>query len=145
MNIEDSLGYIICTVARKIHQHLTEKFKENGITPEQWVVLRKLSEEDGISQREIAERVDKDPNNIKVLVDKLESKSYVKRSVNPNDKRAFSLNITAEGLELIKKLKPLDDLMITDIETGLSSDEIASLKNILTRVQMNINQPKTKS
>jgi len=137
-NIEASLGYVICTVARKIHQHLTEQFKTQGITPEQWVVLRKLSEEDGISQRKIADRVAKDPNNIKVLVDKLESKLLIKRMVNPSDKRAFSLYLTPKGQALVDQLLPLDQAMTTTIEASLNQDEIVVLKSLLAKVQGNI-------
>lgn len=39
MFLEKSLGYTICTIARKIHQNLTHKFSPYNITPEQWVVF----------------------------------------------------------------------------------------------------------
>ena len=34
MFLEKSLGYTICTIARKIHQNLTHKFSPYNITPE---------------------------------------------------------------------------------------------------------------
>jgi len=141
LSIDYSTGYQICTVARKIHQHLTDKFRTYDITPEQWVILKKLSEQDKISQRELSDRVDKDPNNIKALIDKLENKSLVKRLVNPDDKRAFLLCITENGKALIKELIPLDERMIMDIEHGLSKEEISKLKSVLSKIHANINNP----
>lgn len=38
-----------------------------------------------ISQKKLADIIQKDPNNVKVLVDKLEQKSLIKRAPNPNN------------------------------------------------------------
>jgi len=89
MFLEKSLGYIICTIARKTHQNLTHKFSPYNITPEQWVVLNQIHINKNISQKKLADIIQKGPNNVKVLVDKLEQKSLIKRAPNPNDKRAF--------------------------------------------------------
>ena len=67
-NIINSLGYDICYTARKIYQFLTKEFKYFDITPEQFVVLVKLSEENGISQMELANRLDKDKIMLKLWV-----------------------------------------------------------------------------
>ena len=80
-NIINSLGYDICYTARKIYQFLTKEF---NITPEQFVVLVKLSEENGISQMELANRLDKDKNNVKAMVDNLSKKGYlIKKRIKP--------------------------------------------------------------
>ena len=78
-----------CTIARKTHQNLTHKFSPYNITPEQWVVLNQIHINKNISQKKLADIIQKDPNNVKVLVDKLEQKSLIKKAPNPNDKRAF--------------------------------------------------------
>jgi len=142
MSIEQSIGYVICTTARKIHQHLTEQFKAYNITPEQWVVLKSLSLQDGISQKEIADIVDKDPNNIKALVDKLEAKSLLVRKPNPLDKRAFSLHVTAKGKNLVRQLSSMDETMLDTIHNGLRKKDIARLYDTLHKIQKNINKQK---
>lgn len=142
MAIEQSIGYVICTTARKIHQHLTEQFKAYNITPEQWVVLKSLSLQDGISQKEIADIVDKDPNNIKALVDKLEAKSLLERKQNPLDKRAFSLHVTVKGKKLVQQLSSLDETMLGTIHDDLRKKDITRLYDTLHQIQKNINKAK---
>lgn len=142
MAIEQSIGYVICTTARKIHQHLTEQFKTYNITPEQWVVLKSLSLQDGISQKEIADIVDKDPNNIKALVDKLEAKSLLERKQNPLDKRAFSLHVTIKGEKLVQQLSSLDETMLDTIHNDLRKKDITRLYDTLHQIQKNINKAK---
>ena len=57
---------------------------QTDITPEQFVVLVKLSEENGISQMELANRLDKDKNNVKAMVDNLSKKGYlIKKRIKP--------------------------------------------------------------
>lgn len=85
MFLEKSLGYIICTIARKIHQNLTHKFSPYNITPEQWVVLNQFTLIKIYLKKKLADIIQKDPNNVKVLVDKLEQKSLIKRAPNPNN------------------------------------------------------------
>ena len=54
---QDSLGFLIYRTALALKSALQRSFKENGfeITAEQWAIIRHLWEEDGLSQREIAD------------------------------------------------------------------------------------------
>ncbi|MGL4567115.1 MAG: MarR family winged helix-turn-helix transcriptional regulator [Fusobacteriaceae bacterium] len=133
-----SLGYDICFTARKIHQNLSGRFKEYNITPEQWVVLKNLREEDKISQKELSVRVEKDPNTVKAIIDKLEKKSYVVREENPHDKRAFLLSLTQAGHEISRVLQPLDDDMLLSMSKTLSEEEIKTFKLILSKIASNL-------
>lgn len=133
-----SIGFVICTTARKIHQHLTEKFIDYNITPEQWVVLKTLSIQDGISQKEISNLVEKDQNNTKAIVDNLERKEFIIRKKNLSDKRAFSLYVTSKGKKLVDDLSKLDESMLSEISYGIEKEAIDSLYDILYKIQKNI-------
>lgn len=114
------------------------KFKQYDVTPEQWVLLKELYEEDKISQKALSLRVGKDPNTLKVMVDKLEQKGYVKREKNPNDQRAFFLILTQNALEIIKQLDPLDQSMIANIRHNFTEEELTLFKSMLTKVSHNL-------
>ncbi|MGL4403009.1 MAG: MarR family winged helix-turn-helix transcriptional regulator [Fusobacteriaceae bacterium] len=133
-----SLGYDICSVARKIIQNLSGRFREYEITPEQWVILKNLREEDKISQKELSVRVEKDPNTVKAIIDKLEKKSYLIRQENPHDKRAFLLSLTQTGHEICKILQPLDDDMLLNMSKTLSEEEIKAFKLTLSKIAQNL-------
>ncbi|MGL5000408.1 MAG: MarR family winged helix-turn-helix transcriptional regulator [Cetobacterium sp.] len=133
-----TIGYEICVIARKIHQKLTLKFKEYDITPEQWGVLKELSKEDKISQNELSIRVEKDKNNIKSIVDKLEQKDYLFREQDCNDKRALLINLTEKANIIIEKLSPLDNEMNNEIFKGIDLENLNKFKAILSRIKNNI-------
>lgn len=127
------MGYEICIVARKIHQKLSLKFRDYDITPEQWVVLKELSNEDKISQNEISLRVGKDKNNIKALIDKLEKKEYVIRQQDTNDKRAFLITLTDKAYLLIEELKDIDKAFNEEISQNLNRSELEQFKLLLDK------------
>lgn len=137
MFLEKSLGYTICTIARKIHQNLTHKFSPYNITPKQWVVLNQIHINKNISQKKLADIIQKDPNNVKVLVDKLEQKALIKRTTNPNDKRAFFLSTTNKGIELIDTLNEVDISVISDVEKSLTKEENILLLELLSKIEKN--------
>ncbi|MBW5411115.1 MarR family transcriptional regulator, partial [Brachyspira hampsonii] len=88
------MGYDVCYTARKIYQYIGKQINGFDITPEQLIVLKELAKEEGISQKELSLRLDKDQNTVKAMIDKLEIKSFIIRKENNLDKRAFSLFLT---------------------------------------------------
>ncbi len=134
----NTIGYEICLIARKIHQNLTIKFKEFDITPEQWVILKELSKEDKISQNELSFRVEKDKNNIKAIIDKLEKKGYLLRQENLNDKRAFLIRLTDKAYLLINKLKDIDTEFNNELSKNINEKDIELFKIFLTKLKENL-------
>ena len=134
MNKKDSLGYSICTTARQIHRCLTARFEQYDITPEQWVILRAVFDNEGISQKKLAELVGKDPNNVKVLVDKLVKKALLVRQTNPEDKRAFSLFVMPNGRVLNYKIQMENEHLLDYLAEGLSGRELNRFLQTLAKI-----------
>ena len=84
----NTLAYDICYTARKIYQFLTKEFKKFDITPEQFIVLTTLFEQEGISQMDLALKLDKDKNTVKTIMYNLEKKGFLFKGENKIDKRA---------------------------------------------------------
>ncbi len=87
--LQETTGYIICRTARKIHQFMTRALADYDITPEQWVVLHIVSKEKNLSQQDLSERLEKDKNSTKALVDRLIKKELLTRQKDDNDKRFY--------------------------------------------------------
>lgn len=134
----DSLGYNICYTARKIYHSVSKNLENLNITPEQWAVLKKLSEEEEISQKELSIKMDKDQNTIKAIIDRLEKKEYIKRLPNPKDKRAFLLILTEKAKENLVILKSAENEALKNLYTGLSEDDIKNLETYLEIIRKNI-------
>jgi DNA-binding MarR family transcriptional regulator len=137
---KDSLGYLIYRTALALKAALQRSFRENGyeITGEQWAIIRHLWEEDGLSQREIAEKTYKDKPNITRMLDALEKKRLIFRQPDPRDRRKYCIYLTKEGKQLHERLSPLTQNLRERFTQNLPQDEIEFLRDALNKIYQNI-------
>ena len=145
MKIKDSLGYTICRVARKIHQRITGEFSVYDMPLAQWVTLKTVSENDGISLKQLSGLLEKDQNNVKAMVDRLDKKGFLQRKVNAADKRAFSLFVTQEGSRMVTELAARDERAIAQIEQPLTEAETQLFLSFLARIEKQLDEVKEAS
>ncbi|TVY07833.1 MarR family winged helix-turn-helix transcriptional regulator [Paenibacillus cremeus] len=140
MTLDNSLGFILNHTGRKMSQLLTLQFQPHDITTEQWTVLHRLAEQDGISQKELAKRAEKDQTNITRILDHLERKGLVERRTNAEDRRSFLTYITEAGRTLDSTLVPIENQVIRSVLHGLTEEQIQTLRELLLHLTRNANQ-----
>jgi len=137
MALSDSIGFQISNTGRKLNQLLSLRFQPYGLTSEQWSVLFSLCEGDGISQRVLSARTEKDPTNVTRILDQLERKGLVKRESNPGDRRSFLLVATAEGRELAVRLQPIEQQLVESLLEGIDPDRLEAFRAVVAQVNRN--------
>ncbi len=135
MQIDDTLGYLLCRTARKVYRHTEKIFSPYGLTVEQWVAMKILAEHPDISQKELSGQMQRDPNTVKAIVDRLLKKDYVKREPNQVDRRAFLLQLTMSGKELVDKLAEEDERENRQLELELGEADTANMKKMLLKIE----------
>lgn len=138
--IINNIGYDICYTARKIYQYIGKQIINFDITPEQLIVLKELAKEEGISQKELSIRLDKDQNTVKAMIDKLEVKSFIKRKENKLDKRAFSLYLTEKAKKELPIIENYENQVLDTIVKELNPNEAEIIKNTLKKIRSNISE-----
>lgn len=136
--LDAPLGYVINKTALALKNELGRRFKPYDITVEQWRVLNRLWEKDGLTQKELAEQIFKDQPNTTRILDKLQNKGIIRREASPDDRRAFIINLTDEGRMLREQLLPVARRMGEDVFTGISEEEQQLLKVLLNKICANI-------
>ncbi|CAM3816121.1 MarR family transcriptional regulator [Cohnella lubricantis] len=137
MKLDDSIGFLINQTGRKLSQVVNHYFAAHEMTSEQWSVLARLCEEDGISQKELAARVSKDQTNVTRILDQLQRKGLIVRMTNPEDRRSFLPSVTPEGRQMYERMAPLEEQVIALAIQGLDEKEVAKLKELLQRIANN--------
>ena len=110
-----------------------EFFKNYGITAHQFNILRILKGQhpNSISATEIKTRMLDRNSDVSRMLDRLIAKKLILKRTCPNDKRAFDVSITDEGLEILKSLdKHLPD---SDRVLNLSEEEAIQLSDLLDK------------
>ena len=117
------------------------KSMETVITPEQWVLLFRLNETDGQSQREIADKFFNDPPSITRMVDALVNQRFVVRVPGTKDRRKFLIFLTHDGRNFIEKTLPWIVEKRRQLFLGFSVGEIQQFLGFLQQIESNILEP----
>jgi DNA-binding MarR family transcriptional regulator len=125
-------------ISRKVTQLFTQRLKGYDITPEQWVVLYRVQQQNGMIQKEIAERSGKDRPTTTRILDVLESKQLVLRKTGESDRRSFLVYATDKGRELIRQTEAIERLAMKDATAGFSREEHELLLKLLYRIGQNV-------
>jgi DNA-binding MarR family transcriptional regulator len=137
-SIEKSTGFIIYRTALAMRAALQRVLKEYkfDITPEQFGILMLLSEEEGLSQKEIGDVLFKDKPNISRMLDALERKSLILRQ--STDRRTFAIFLTPEGKKLVEDILPLKRQLEQKTLNGLLTRELEALETTINKIYRNI-------
>src|SRR5437773_7439823 len=80
-----------------LNQTFRRRIAHLGITPDQFTVMRTLLEQQGITQRELAQVMSSDPNTVASLVERMELARLLQRNPHERDRRAHRLRLTVKG------------------------------------------------
>jgi len=99
--LDYDLGYLIYRAASTLKAAMQRSFLEHGltITPIQWTILQKLTENQSLSQVELATMLEKDRPNITRIINVMEKNSLVLREADSKDGRKFLITLTKKGRE----------------------------------------------
>ena len=139
-NLNDSYGYLINLAAQRLKYELHQTFQAKGydITPEQWAVLNRLWEQDGLSQVDLAERTFKDKPGTTRILNLLEKKGIVVRRPDESDGRVLRVFLTRIGKDLKDKLIPCAQEVLAKSGKNLSKEELVQFKLTLNQILRNL-------
>lgn len=102
--LEDVLYYLLEKTNKVIRRYSQVRFSEAGIeiTVDQWLVLKKISDSERITQIELANAIFKDRASITRILDLLLEKKLVRKEAG-SDRRAYELILTAAGEKFMGK------------------------------------------
>jgi DNA-binding MarR family transcriptional regulator len=132
---------INAVAASAVARRLQKNFRGAGldITPEQWSVLYHLWKQDCLSQQELCTRTFRDKPSITRLIDNLEKLGLVERVGSHHDRRVNLICLTPKGKALELITIDVANTTMDEALTGISREEIDTVKNVLQKVYDNLN------
>lgn len=124
---------------RCYHQSVHDKV---GTRHGQGKILSILSREDGIGQKELADRVQIRAATLSELLDKMQKNGWIERKNNENDRRKINIYLTNEGREISLQNREARHEMAETVFGILSDGEKETLKNLLDRLADSLQQEK---
>ena len=137
-NVEGSLPHLVREVHRSFSRALQHRIAEHGVSIGQWLFLRALWEEDGITQRELSQRVGMMEPTTVSAINAMERRGLVERVRNLHDRRKVNVFLTERGRSLKAELLQCADEVNEQAARGIDRDELLRMLEVLSRVSANL-------
>ncbi len=132
--LPDLIGYHLRCAQVTVFQHYSATMGKLGISAPQFGTLLLIEGNPGVSQSAVAEVLRFDRSTLVQIIDRLESRNLVVREVSAQDRRSHALRLTNEGAKLLAELKEIALRHEEDIAHRLTTEERATLMQLLERV-----------
>ena len=97
---ENSAGYLVNHMARLFAQELQQRIKPLGIVTGQFPILLELWEKDGVSQRELLEKLDIEQATLANTLTRMQRDGIIRRTKHPTDARAQQIWLTERAKDV---------------------------------------------
>ena len=136
--VESSFGFLLRKAYQVFIRKLEEKLSLHNITTAQWFFLRVLWEEDGITQRELSEKVGITESTTVAAMKVMQRRGFVRCTADKSDKRRKKVFLTRTGHELSNILLPYAYEIHTISKEGLSEEELKSTREVILHMKKNL-------
>lgn len=117
-----------------LHRRTSESLTKYSVTPNQFVLLALLAEEDEITQQDLVLRASSDPSTIRAMLVLLEKKGLVARNRHTRDRRALSVTLTHKGRRVYKQMwkitGPVRQRLLLALDPGKTNFSVELLSRI---------------
>ncbi len=141
--LADFFPFLMLTTVRAMIKKINQLFAQNNIdlTGEQFAVLNILSPDfnllpidEGVSQQEIADFLEKDKSSVLRGLDILERKNYIERRPKPKDRRVNLIFLTEKGKEILVKARQVDLKFVSEVTARFDKRDFEGFKKVLQQI-----------
>lgn len=133
--VDDSLGFLICDSARYVRRVLYARLAPYGIPGSCWFVLRVLWQRDGISQRELSERLGLAEPAVVMTLRGMERLDLVQRTRDETDRRRMRVCLTVRARTLEPELMAVAEDVNNTMLSALGGGNDAVVKACLRAIR----------
>jgi DNA-binding MarR family transcriptional regulator len=132
------LLYLLHDTARLLRVEADKRARATGMTRAQWVLLLRVRDRPGLSQKELSELLEVEPITVARLVDRLEGRGMVERRADPRDRRIWRLHLRPEADPVLQEIE-IQRLALRELlSAGLDPAALLATTEGLLRMKANI-------
>ena len=136
--LTDAISFLMSRIQARMKNIFLKKLKKYHITPEQWVLLAKLSEKEGISLTDLSLISLRDKPYTTRLIDKLTKSKLIIKTESQNDRRSSLIYLTIHGAKIKKEIIPIADEINEWLVEDMDDKEVKQIKILLQKMYDNI-------
>ncbi|MBX2796919.1 MAG: MarR family transcriptional regulator [Myxococcales bacterium] len=137
-SIDQAHAYRLQRLGRLLRYQLLRALAPFALTPEQFVILFRLHEQDGQVQKELVDDVFDDRANITHLVNQLTAAGHVRRERHETDGRQRRVFLTESGRERFDSVLKHALEVRAELFSDFTDDELDQLMTFVARIEERI-------
>lgn len=135
---DSSFAYLMQDVTRHMRTHFDRRATRFGLTRAQWRALKTIWRNEGLSQAELADRLDMEPIPVGRVIDRLQNAGYVERHADPADRRRWRLHLTPKAQAVIAEMEVIASGLRDEVLQGVKRADFDTLLRVLAQLKHNL-------
>ncbi len=137
----EPIGFLVVDLARLFRQAFEHKIASEGLEVTAGEARTLLYASCGVErQNALAERMRVEPMTLSNFLDRLESRGFIRREVDPQDRRARLIRVTDEAGPLLDRIRAIAAAVRERATGGLSAAEIEAVRHALQAMRGNLSE-----
>lgn len=128
---DSELTWLLHRAAQRMRAATSAAAEQHGLTMRQLIVLSALHLSPGMTQVQLGRAVGMDKTTLTGELDRLEQRDLVRRSVDPRDRRARTLDVTDAGERLRALVSADTDRAEREALGAFDDSDVARLRSML--------------
>lgn len=129
---------LLADVSRAWRARLDERLKPLGLSQAKWRALFYLSLQDGLSQRELSERLGIEGPTLVGLLDRLSRDGYIERRDADHDRRCKRVHLLPKATASLTEINRVAAQMRREMLGGLPAEDLRIASAVLARIQQKL-------
>lgn len=112
-------------------QRFRPMLNDQGVTEQQWRILRALLQEDGLEPRQLCERCLISSPSITGVLARMEDAGLIERERMGHDQRRVKVTLTAQAREIGERMAPTVERQYAELETLVGVQALQQVYDVL--------------
>lgn len=135
--VHNPISRLNAMLHRRTHIYFERQLKPYGLTFTHFRMLMFLSHHEGMRQEDVRAHIDGDKGGVAHSIKRLVELGLVERQPHPEDGRAYVVEMTEQGRELLGELAQIAQRWNEQMIEGFSADELEVAEGLLQRMADN--------
>jgi DNA-binding MarR family transcriptional regulator len=138
LRLDNQICFAIYSTAHAFNRVYKPLLDRLGLTYPQYLVMLVLWEKDGVSVKDIGERLFLDSGTLTPLLKRLEAAQLIKRTRSTEDERQVLIALTPQGQSLKEKARAVPPSILA--ASACSIAELSAMKNEIVALRDRLNE-----
>ena len=128
-------GTTLVDVTRLFRREFDRRAAHLGLTRAQWRVLKLVGQEERLSQKDLAERLEMDPIAVGRTVDRLQKSGFIERRADPGDRRVWRLHPAPTSSAVMGGVERISSDLRDEVLGAIDPADLATTVRVLGTVE----------